>query len=223
MEDIKQQILEAYHFRHATKKFDPTKKISDEDFNFILETARLSPSSFGFEPWNIVVLQNMRIREALLPYTWGAQGTLPTASHFLLITAKTKNALAADSEHITHMMKDIRHFDDDMLVKYSATYQKFLTSDFKLLENDRAVWDWAAKSAYIALGNMMTAAAMIGIDSCPIEGFQVDDVEPLLQKEGIVDGTENRLIAMLAFGYRATPPKRAKTRRPIDEIVTWVQ
>lgn len=223
MKDVKQQVLDAYNFRHATKKFDQTKRISDEDFAFILETARLSPSSFGFEPWNIIVLQDMQLREKLLPYTWGAQGTLPTASHFLLITAKTKEALSADGEHLTHMMKDIRHFDDTLMAKYSATYQKFLKSDFKLLKTDRAVWDWAGKSAYIALGNMMTAAAMISIDSCPIEGFQSDDVEPLLQDAGVVDGVENRLVAMLALGYRAEPPKYEKSRRPISEIVTWVQ
>lgn len=223
MKDIKQLVLDAHNFRHATKKFDPTKKISNTDFDFILETARLSPSSFGFEPWSIVVLQDMHIREKLLPYTWGAQGTLPTASHFLLLTAKTKESLTADGRHLTHMMKDIRHFDDELMNGYRKTYQKFLESDFKLLENDRALWDWAGKSAYIALGNMMTAAAMIGIDSCPIEGFQADDVEPLLRREGIIDGKENRLIAMLAFGYRAEPPRHEKSRRPIDEIVTWVR
>lgn len=222
MENVKQQILNAFNFRYATKKFNPTKKISNQDFSFILETARLSPSSFGFEPWNIIVLQDMKVREKLLLYTWGAQGTLLTASHFLLITAKTRQGLAPDGEFLAHMMKDIRNFDDEMAAGYQKTYRKFLESDFNLLENDRAVWDWAAKSAYIALGNMMTAAAMVGIDSCPIEGFQADDVEPLLRKEGIVDGKDNRLIVMLAFGYRADQPKREKTRRPMSEIVTIV-
>lgn len=67
----KDQILSAYEFRHATKEFDSHKKISDSDFDFILETGRLSPSSFGFEPWKFVIVQSKAMREKLLPYSWG--------------------------------------------------------------------------------------------------------------------------------------------------------
>lgn len=71
----KDQILAAYKFRHATKEFDSHKKISDSDFEFILETGRLSPSSFGFEPWKFVVVQSKDMREKLLPYSWGPQNS----------------------------------------------------------------------------------------------------------------------------------------------------
>lgn len=67
--NIKKEILAAYQFRHAAKEFDSSKKISAEDFQFILQTGRLSPSSFGFEPWRFVVVQNPEIRGKLLPYT----------------------------------------------------------------------------------------------------------------------------------------------------------
>lgn len=73
MSDKKQQIIEAYQFRHATKEFDPEKKISESDFEFILETGRLSPSSLGLEPWKFVVVQNPELREKLREFTWGAQ------------------------------------------------------------------------------------------------------------------------------------------------------
>lgn len=73
MADLKKQILDAYNFRHATKEFDPNKKVSDSDFEFILETGRLSPSSLGLEPWKFVVVQNPEFREKLREYTWGAQ------------------------------------------------------------------------------------------------------------------------------------------------------
>lgn len=218
----KQAILDAFYFRFAAKEFDPTRKISDDDFQFILETARLSPSSFGFEPWNLIVLQDMKLREKLREFTWGAQGTLPTASHFILITAKTKQALAPEGEYITHILRDVRKFDDEMLANYRRTYKKFIESDFQLLDTERALWDWAGKSAYIPLANMMTAAAMIGIDSCPVEGFEADKLEPLLKAENIIDGEENRLVAMVAFGYRKAPPKRPKTRRSMGEMVRWV-
>ncbi|WP_176519285.1 nitroreductase family protein, partial [Bacillus toyonensis] len=71
-EITKEKIMEAFHFRHACKAFDPMQKISEEDFNFILETGRLSPSSFGYEPWKFVIVQNKEVREKLQPYSWGA-------------------------------------------------------------------------------------------------------------------------------------------------------
>lgn len=72
----KEKIMEAFHFRHACKAFDPMQKISEEDFKFILETGRLSPSSFGYEPWKFVVVQNKEVREKLRPYSWGVVGNL---------------------------------------------------------------------------------------------------------------------------------------------------
>ena len=69
----KDDILKVFKFRHACKEFNPDKKISDEDFNFIMETARLSPSSFGIEPWEFLIVQNSEIREKLKAYTWGGQ------------------------------------------------------------------------------------------------------------------------------------------------------
>jgi nitroreductase len=80
----KQDIINAFNFRHATKEFDATKIISDDDIKFILETARLSPSSFGFEPWHFIVVQDAALRELLKPVAWGAPLKLDTASHFVL-------------------------------------------------------------------------------------------------------------------------------------------
>ena len=82
---MENKFLEAMKFRHATKEFDSTKKISDEDFDTVLEYGILSPSSFGFEPWKFLVVQNENLRTKLKEFSWGAQGTLPTASHFMII------------------------------------------------------------------------------------------------------------------------------------------
>src|SRR3954452_10982441 len=87
-EITKEKIMEAFHFRHACKEFDPMHKISEEDFKFILETGRLSPSSFGYEPWKFVVIQNAALREKLKPVSGGATGQLPTASHIVVILAR---------------------------------------------------------------------------------------------------------------------------------------
>ncbi|MBH0159586.1 MULTISPECIES: NAD(P)H-dependent oxidoreductase [Fictibacillus] len=218
----KQEILEAFQFRHATKEFDPEKKISDEDFEFILETGRLSPSSFGFEPWRFVVIQDPELREQLKPVSWGAQKQLPTASHYVVMLARTAEDMMYDSEYIEHMKKDVKNLPKEAYDAISGFYKTFLESDFKLLGNDRAMVDWAAKQVYIALGNMMTAAAQIGIDSCPIEGFDQEKVQAILEKEGVLQGGNFEVAVMVGFGYRVNEP-RPKVRQDMSDVVKWIK
>lgn len=99
---------------------------------------------------------------------------------------------------------------------------KIFKNDFKLLESDRAMFDWGCKQTYIALGNMMTAAAFIGIDSCPIEGFNREKVEKILEKEGLLDREKFGVSCMAAFGYRQKEP-RPKTRPDLKDLVQWVR
>lgn len=219
---VKEDMLQASRFRHAAKEFDPGRLIPQEDFEFILETGRLSPSSFGFEPWKFVVLQNKGLREKLLPTTWGAQKTLPTASHFLLVLSRQPADLTAGSAYIQGMLKDVKQLPEDVAAGMSQAYDAFLRSDFGLLGNDRALFEWGCRQAYIALGNMMTAAAQIGIDSCPIEGFNKNATEALLAQEGLLDPQHFGLACMAAFGYRVREP-RPKTRRPLEDVVSWVE
>lgn len=221
-ETKKQEILKAYQFRHATKEFDPEKKISDEDFQFILETGRLSPSSFGFEPWRFVVIQDPQLREQLKPVSWGAQKQLPTASHFVVMLARTADDMMYGSDYIEHIMKDVKKLPEEAYEAISGFYKTFIESDFKLLGNDRAMFDWAAKQVYIALGNMMTAAAQIGIDSCPIEGFDQEKVQGILNKEGVLDGGNFEVAVMVGFGYRVNEP-RPKVRQDMNEVVKWIK
>lgn len=217
----KQQILSAYQFRHATKEFDSHKKISDADFDFILETGRLSPSSFGFEPWKFVVVQSKAVREKLLPYSWGAKKQLPTASHFVLILSRLPKDMAASSDYIKDMMKNVQQLPAEVMQGKEKVYDAFLKSDFGLEENERVMFEWACRQTYIALGNMMTAAAQIGIDSCPIEGFQKEEIERILSEEGIMDAEHFGISCMVAFGYRLNEP-RDKTRRSADQVIEWV-
>lgn len=219
IESKKQEILKAYQFRHACKEFDTNKKISDEDFRFILETGRLSPSSVGLEPWKFVVIQDAALREKLKPVSGGAQGQLPTASHFVAILARGKEGLRHDSVHVIKMMKDIHHMPEEVVQNLSGFYKSFVETELE--DNDRLIFEWASKQTYIALGNMMTAAAQIGIDSCPIEGFDKKQVTTILQNEGIIEGNDFGVACMVAFGYRKENPKRSKTRQDLDEIVEW--
>ncbi|UHA74664.1 NAD(P)H-dependent oxidoreductase [Paenibacillus sp. 481] len=220
MQNVKDQIMEAHQFRHACKEFDPAKKISAADFEFILETGRLSPSSFGFEPWKFVVVQNSELRDKLLPVTYGAQKQLPTSSHFVIMLSRTKADLMANSEHIQRMITEVQQLPADIQQLKGEVYHKFLEDDFKLLEHERIVFEWGSRQTYIALGNMMTAAAQIGIDSCPVEGFHKEKVEHILQEEGILTGHFG-VACMVAFGYRIQEP-RPKTRQAMEHIVEWV-
>ncbi|QAA21499.1 NAD(P)H-dependent oxidoreductase [Sporolactobacillus terrae] len=217
---IKAQILSAFHFRHACKAFDSTKKISDDDFRFILETARLSPSSFGLEPWKFVVVQTKDLREKLAPEAWGATEKLKTASHFVLVLSRLKSGLAANAPHVQHMIREVQQCPPDIAKMMTGAIDNFQKVDFDLASNDRVFFEWGCRQCYLALANMMTAAAEIGIDSCPIEGFNKEKVEKVLKDEGIIKGGDFGIACMAAFGYRAKAP-RPKTRQPIEDIVDW--
>ena len=105
--------------------------------------------------------------------------------------------------------------------KRRQVLKKFQESDFSLLENDRTLFDWSCKQTYIAMGNMMTSAAMIGIDSCPIEGFQKKEVEQVLVRSCELDLAKHGVSWMVAFGYRVDPHK-PKTRQKAEDIIHWV-
>lgn len=218
---MENKFLDAMNFRHATKEFDNTKKISDEDFNTILDYGVLSPSSFGFEPWKFVVVQNEELRNKLKEFTWGAQGTLPTASHFVIVLARKSKGMKYDSEYIKHMMNDVKELPADVQEVYGGFYEKFQKEDFNLLESDRTIFDWASKQTYIALANMMTGAAYMGIDSCPTEGFDAALTEKFLEEELNIDTKEYGASVMVPFGYRKDEPKREKVRQSAKTVSAW--
>jgi len=213
-------IIKAFKFRHACKEFDRSKKISDKDIKFILETARLSPSSFGCEPWHFVVVRDQELREKLKPVAWGAPLKLDTASHFILGLTMKAPMTKPSSDYVMHIFKDIKQLPPDALEAYTGFYKNFHEDDFQL-DDDKKKFDWAAKQCYIPLANMMTSAALIGIDSCPIEGFHQEKVEKILTEDFGIDIEKYGLSYMVAFGYRKSDPARPKTRRNMDEIITW--
>lgn len=220
MKDKKQLLLDAYQFRFATKQFDTNRKISDEDFHTILETGRLSPSSLGLEPWKFLVIQNQDLRDALKPMSWGAIKQLASASHFVLILAR-KN-VRPQNPYVRHMLEVIHNMTPEMAQQKQEATIKFQNESNDLYRNARTLLDWAGKQTYIPLGNMMTTAAILGIDSCPIEGFLYEPVAQLLAEKGYLNLDEYYPSVMVAFGYRQEAPKRQKTRRSFDDVVQWI-
>ena len=217
--DRNQKVLDVFRFRFACKKFDPTKVISKEDFETLLEAARLSPTSFGFEPWKLIVLTDSAIKQALDPLAWGARNSLAGASHFVILLARKKPDTLYSSDFISHMMRDVQKLPPEVAEQRREKFRVFQESDFELLESDRAMFDWASKQSYLVLANMLTAAAMLGIDSCPIEGFQQRAVDELLAAEGLLDPERFGVSVMAGFGYRAEPPKHEKTRQPLEDLI----
>ena len=218
-EQTKQEVLDAFQFRHATKLYDDTKIISDEDFTYILEAGRLSPSSLGSEPWKFLVVQDPAMRDKLMPVCPGAVEKLRTASHFVVLLAR--KGVRYDSEYLISQMKDIQQMPEAAIETVTGHYKNFQELN-KILDSERTLLAWSSKQTYIALGNMLTAAAMIGIDSTPMEGFNPAALEKVLADEGLLGDGEFTPSVLAAFGYRKEDPARPKARRPLEDIVQWV-
>jgi nitroreductase len=118
------------------------------------------------------------------------------------------------------MMRDVIKMSDEAIARRHTFYPQFHETDFRL-DTARAVFDWSCRQAYIALANMMTAAAMIGIDSCPIEGFNQHNADAVLNEAGLLEDGRFGLAVMVAFGYRVKP-QPTKTRQALEEVVRWV-
>ena len=213
----------AMTYRYACKKFDCDKKISEEDWNAILNAARLSPTSLGFEAYQLLVIQNPEIREKMKAHGWGILAGLE-ASHVVVFLVRKKVDLEFDSSYVRYIQETVKQLPAEVDAAYREKYAQFTTSDYKTFESERAAFDWASKQAYIVMANMMTMAAYEGLDSCPLEGFNQDDMTALLGDElGLFDTKHFGIAVMAAFGYRDEEPHRNKTRRTMDEIVTVVE
>ena len=215
----KQQVLDAFHFRSAYRYYDANKKISREDMEYILELGRLSPSSVGSEPWQFLVLQNEAIREKIAPVIWGIKHPMNEMSHLVVLLAK-KNA-RYDSVFFRNSLER-RGLTPEQIEATLSRYKTFQTEDIQITDSERTLFDWCSKQTYIALANMMTGAAMIGIDSCPIEGFHYESVNCILSEAGLFDANEWGVSCMVTFGYRSKEIKK-KYRKPADEVIKWIE
>ena len=215
----RQQALDIFRRRVSTRYYDPARKISAEDFAAILDFGRLSPSSVGSEPWKFLVIQNQGLREKIKPVAWGMQSSITEASHLVLLLAK-KHA-RYDTPFFSELMER-RGFTPEQRAAALERYRSFQIHDIAIADNERALFDWASKQSYIALANMLTGAAMLGIDSCPIEGMDYAAVEHILAQAGLLDPAEYGVSVAATFGYRARKIQ-PKPRRDAAETVVWAE
>lgn len=203
------EFTEAMAFRHACKKFDTEKQIPQEQFDSLLEVARMSPSSFGMEPWRMIVVRKPALRKALKSACWN-QDQITECSELVVFT--TDNDTVRSGTPYVRKMFERRGLPQDAVDTYMGVYKNYLEPiecDEVLLEN------WTAKQCYIAMANMMTYAATLKIDTCPIEGFDKESVEAILDIE-----YGHSVAVLCAFGYRVNPQSEQK-RLELKQIVEY--
>jgi len=199
-------------FRHACKAFDENKTIPDEQMRYILETGRKSPSSFGMEGWKFLVITNEALKAKLRPACWD-QVQITSSSHLVIVLAAIENVKVESGEVKKRFAR--REMPQESLDMYMDIYAKHLE---KTLSTDENIYHWTAKQTYIALANMMTAAAYIGVDSCPIEGFEKEKVEEILS----LDTSKWQVSVLVPFGYRINK-QSTQQRLAFEEVVEFIK
>ncbi len=203
--------MKAMDFRHACKVFDESKKISDADMDFILEAARKSPSSFGMEAWKFLVITNEELKAKLRPLCWD-QVQVTSCSHLVIVLAGIESLKPESGEVKQRFMR--REMPQDKLEMYLGLYAQHLQ---ETLASDKNIYEWSARQTYIAAANMMSGAATLGIDSCPIEGFNKEELEKALG----LDTSKFQVALVLPFGYRLNA-QSTQLRRPRQEVVEFI-
>lgn len=211
LSEKQKQFINMMEFRHACKLFDQEKKISNNDILYILEAARLSPSSFGMEGWKFLVIQNKILRQKLKPFCWD-QEQITSSSHLIVILAAIKDLEPSSKKVLQQFQR--RQLPKKQLNNYLLRYKSYITEKFYTPEK---LYEWSTRQTYIAATNMMNAAAFIDIDSCPIEGFEKETIENLLQ----IDTSKYQIALMVAFGYRVSQPKE-HLRENLEDIVEFL-
>jgi nitroreductase / dihydropteridine reductase len=207
------QILEALNWRYAVKSFDTTKKLSQEQLDFVKETVRLSPSSYGIQAWKFVEVTTPEIREAIKEAGWGQGQYTDSSSLFAFCTYIDP---VGKAEEIVSEFVDQIAIQRDVTRESLEGYQGMMTNAMK---NGNTSGDpaysqyWLDNQLYLALGQTMTACAVAGIDTCAMEGFDIIKANEILDltKEGL------RVKCFLAVGFRSDDDKYAtikKVRNP---------
>jgi nitroreductase len=206
------QLLAALRWRYATKKFDPAKKIDASTWAVLEETLILTPTSYGMQPVKFLVLNDPALRAQLVPVSWG-QTQPADCSHFVVMAARAQNT-EADVTHYIARMAEVR----GMAAEALDGFKNVLLGDVVHGPRGNVALEWATRQAYIALGNFMTSAALLGVDTCPMEGFEPAKYDEILG----LPAQGFRAVVACPAGYRAADDKYAalpKVRFPANELI----
>jgi nitroreductase len=210
-----QHLLEALNWRYATKVFDAAKKIPAETWQTLERALVLTPTSYGLQPYRFLVINSPAKRAELLPHSWN-QKQVVDASHFVVLTARTKMT-GDDVDKLIQRTSDLRKIPAESL----NFYRDMMLGDIVNGPRGKTAHEWAARQTYIALGNLMTCAAVLGVDACPMEGLNPVEYDRIL---GLTGGDYATVVAC-ALGYRGGADKYAglaKVRYETKELVQLI-
>jgi nitroreductase len=204
-------LLTALNWRYATKVFDASKKIPAETWAQLEQSLVLTPSSYGLQPWKFLIVQDQSLREQLVPHAW-SQRQVADCSHLVIMLAK-KALSEADVDAFLARMVDVRGGTADALTGYRGMIMGAQSKGYMST-------DWAKKQGYIALGQFMLATAMLGIDTCPMEGFVPAKFDEVL---GLTD-SDYTCAVLCPAGYRSADDRYAelpKVRFEAKDVVEY--
>ncbi len=208
-------IHTALQWRYATKTFDSDRKIDPSTWQVLEESLVLSPSSFGLQPWKFLVITDQQTRESLVPASWG-QTQVVEASHVVVFTVKNPVTPEDVQAHLVRTA-EVRDVPVETLEGFGKVVKGFLKAPPYPLD----IKEWATRQVYLALGTFMTSAALLGIDTCPMEGIAPATYDKILGLEG--SGYET--VVVCPAGYRSEDDKyasRPKVRFPKSQIIQYI-
>jgi nitroreductase len=206
-------VLEALQWRYATRKFDPAKKIAPDVWAALEQSLVLAPSSVGLQPWKFFVITDPALRAKLHPAAWN-QAQVIDCSHFVVFAVRKDLDAAHVDRHVARMV-EVRGGTVEALAKFRAMAVRNLDE----ARNEGRLDTWQTHQIYIALGQFMTAAAMLGVDACPMEGFEPPKFDAILglPEQGLAS------VVCCATGYRSADDRFAAMKKvrfkPEDVIV----
>jgi len=208
--EIHNLLADALRWRYAVKKFDANQKIGEEDLYGVLQATQLSPSSMGLQPYTFKHIKDEVLRETLAANT-SNQTQMRTASDIVVFAAKTA-ITETEVDEFVRLGATLRGYSPEAIDKRINMMNGFIAG----FKND-ALFQWATNQAYLAMGQMLTSAAILRIDTCPMEGIDTAAFDRILDMKSL----NLRTLAVVALGYRASDDAlstQPKVRKPIDQL-----
>ena len=206
-------LVQQLQWRYATKQFDPQRKIAADVWAALEQSLILTPSSYGMQPWKFFILsRDAALRERLVACSWG-QRQVADSSHYVVLAVRTE-ITAADLEMYADRIAEVRNVDKSTV----EPLMKMIDGGIVKRMNATQQQEWASRQAYIALGNFMTSAALLGVDTCPMEGIDPAKYDEILGLKGSGYAT----CVGCAAGYRAETDKYAqlpKVRYTAQQVI----
>ena len=198
---LPETLVSALNWRYAVKKFDAAGRIPLDKWEALEESLLLSPSSYGLQAWKFLVIEDKALRAKLKPASWD-QSQIVDADKLVVFLVK-KDAGPADVQRFVDRISEVRRVPAEVLEGYKQMMIKSVSLPPEKVEA------WLTRQVYIALGNFLTSAALLGVDACPMEGFDKDEYDRILDlhKQGW------KSVVVATAGVRACDDEYAKNKK----------